>query len=158
MRGACDMPRMLESNIDLRTEAILAIRVHTLDAIFNNLARQAALNAGEYLSAPETYLRLAFKAQSQCRATLETLAAIKNPAPVAFVRQANIALGRQQVNNAASPVVNVSRARENEIEQSKQSGGSHELLPDTRASTLTSGISLPVQAVGAVHRAEKPRR
>jgi hypothetical protein len=36
---------------------------------------------------------LALKAQSQCRATLETLAAIKNPQPVAFVRQANIAHG-----------------------------------------------------------------
>jgi hypothetical protein len=36
-----------------------------------------------------TYLRLGLKAQSQCRATLETLAAIKNPRPVAFVQQAN---------------------------------------------------------------------
>ena len=48
------------------------------------------------------YLRLALKAQSQCRATLATLAAVKNPQPVAFVRQANIAHGPQQVNNAAA--------------------------------------------------------
>ena len=49
---------------------------------------------GEYLLATETYLRLALKAQSQCRATLETLAAIKNP-PVIFAKQANVTTGPQ---------------------------------------------------------------
>lgn len=34
------------------------------------------------------------KAQSQCRATLETLAAIKNP-PVIYAKQANISNGPQ---------------------------------------------------------------
>ena len=53
----------------------------------------------EYLPAAETYLRLALKAQAQCRATVEALAEIKNPRPVAFVKQANIAQGPQQVNN-----------------------------------------------------------
>jgi len=55
------------------------------------------------LSAMETYLRLALKAQAQSRATLETLAAIKNP-PVVFARQANINHGgQQQVNNGTAP-------------------------------------------------------
>jgi hypothetical protein len=40
----------------------------------------------------EAHARLALKAQSQCRATIETLAAIKNP-PVVVARQANIAQG-----------------------------------------------------------------
>jgi hypothetical protein len=39
------------------------------------------------------------KPQAQCRATIEALAEIKNPRPVAFVKQANIAQGPQQVNN-----------------------------------------------------------
>jgi hypothetical protein len=56
----------------------------------------------------ETFLRLALKAQSQCRATLETLAAIKNP-PVVFAKQANISSGHQQVNN----VVPATHAEEN---------------------------------------------
>jgi hypothetical protein len=47
-------------------------------------------------------MRLALKAQSQCRATLETAAAMKNSQPVAFVRQANVAHGPQQVNNSAA--------------------------------------------------------
>jgi hypothetical protein len=37
-------------------------------------------------------MRFGLKAQAQCRATLETLAAIKNP-PTVFARQANIADG-----------------------------------------------------------------
>jgi len=106
------------------------------------------------------YLRLALKAQSQCRTTLETLAVIKNPAPVAFVRQANIAHGPQQVNNTAMSVAvaDASRARENEIGQSKQSGGGHELLQDTRASTLASGIGTQMESVGEIERAEIRRR
>jgi hypothetical protein len=90
---------------------MLTAQAHTLDAIFGNCARRAAANMGEYMHAAELYLRLALKAQSQCRATLETLAAIKNPAPVAFVRQANISAGPQQVNNGTASTPDASRAR-----------------------------------------------
>jgi hypothetical protein len=69
-----------------------------VDAIFASLARRAQMNMGEYMNAVDRYMRLALKAQGQCRATLETLAAIKNP-PVVFAKQANIAQGPQQVNN-----------------------------------------------------------
>ena len=44
------------------------------------------------------YLRLALKAQAQCRATLETVAAIQQPRRL-VAQQANIAHGPQQVNN-----------------------------------------------------------
>jgi len=37
------------------------------------------------------------EAQSQCRATWEAIAEVKNPRAVAFVRQAYIAAGPQQV-------------------------------------------------------------
>src|SRR5262249_46188418 len=50
------------------------------------------------------------KAQAQCRAALETLVDMKNPAPFAYVRQANIAHGPQQVNNAPPPAAEPSRA------------------------------------------------
>lgn len=46
---------------------------------------------------------MALKAQAQCRATLEALAEIKNPRPVAFVKQANISGEHQQVNNGVQP-------------------------------------------------------
>ena len=51
----------------------------------------------------ETYMKLALKAQTQCRTTLQTLAEVKNPRPVAFVKQANISNGPQQVNNGVTP-------------------------------------------------------
>jgi hypothetical protein len=102
------------------------------------------------LGATETYLRLALKAQSQCRATLETLAAIKN-APVIYARQANVTTGPQQVNNGvAAPT----RGRESETAQNEQSEATHELLQDTRASSAAIGSDPALASVGEVHRAE----
>ncbi len=83
-------------------EALLLAQAVTLNTIFIHLAHRAQLNMGEYLDTTDRYLRLALKAQSQCRATLETLAVIKNP-PTVFARQANIAHGPQQINNAVPP-------------------------------------------------------
>lgn len=82
-------------------EMMLFNQAQALQGIFTSMARRAAMNAGEYLGATDTYLRLALKAQAQCRATLETLAEIKNPQPTAFIRQQNIA-ANQQVNNGAA--------------------------------------------------------
>jgi hypothetical protein len=81
-------------------ESLLTCQAASLNTIFTELARRAANNMGEHFDAFERYLRLALKAQNQCRATLETLAAIKNP-PVVFTKQANInhGNGNQQINN-----------------------------------------------------------
>jgi hypothetical protein len=79
-------------------EAKLTAQAMTLDRVFNEMAQRAALNMGTHLSATGTYLRLAFKAQSQCRATIETLAEVKYPKSATFIKQANIAQ-QQQVNN-----------------------------------------------------------
>ena len=80
-------------------EALLMAQAATLNAIFARCATAASRNLeGRYLDATDRYLRLAFRAQSQCRATIETLAVLKNPTTV-FARQANIAHGPQQVNN-----------------------------------------------------------
>lgn len=84
-------------------EASLYGQASALGAIFQGLAQRSAANMGENIETADRYMRLALKAQSQCRATLETLAEIKNPRSVAFVRQANIAAGHQQINNADTP-------------------------------------------------------
>lgn len=81
-----------------QAETMLLAQAHTLDAIFTQLAMRAGRNMGQYIGAADTYMRLALRSQSQCRATLETLATIKNPS-VVFAKQANIAHGHQQVNN-----------------------------------------------------------
>ena len=58
---------------------VLAAQAITLDSMFAELARRAAMNMGEYISAAERYGRLALKAQSNCRATLDTLAKLHQP-------------------------------------------------------------------------------
>ena len=45
------------------------------------------------------FVSLALKAQNQSRATLDTLANIKNPRQTVITKQANISNGPQQVNN-----------------------------------------------------------
>lgn len=87
----------LEENDLSRCEAMLFTQAHALQSIFMSLARRA--NNQEYLRNFEANLRLALKAQSQCVRTLEVLGTLKNPPNVAFVQQANIAHGHQQVNN-----------------------------------------------------------
>ena len=133
-------------------EATLTAQAVLLDGIFNEMARRAALNMAEHLNATEIYLRLALKAQSQCRTSIEALAEIKNPRPVAFVKQANIAHGPQQVNNgvqSAKPHAH----ENNSIQSNELSGGSNELLPDTSASALAGRVNPQLETVGAIDRA-----
>ena len=138
-------------------EVTLMAQTVALDSIFTELARRAALNMGEYMNATDTYLRLALKAQSQCRATLETLAEIKNPRAVAFVKQANIAHGPQQVNNGVQPAKPHAHGN-NSIQSNELSEASHELLPDTRASALAGRVNPPLETVGAIDGATDTSR
>ncbi|MBI5921923.1 MAG: hypothetical protein HY847_09735 [Betaproteobacteria bacterium] len=133
-------------------EAMLTAQATALDAIFNEMARRAALNIRTYLPVTETYMRMALKAQSQCRTTIEALAEIKNPRPVAFVKQANFAHGHQQVNNGVPPGEAPSHGN-NPIQSNELLGAGHELLPDTRASQAESRINSPVEAMGKIYRA-----
>jgi hypothetical protein len=154
--GELDLLSLIEAlkqaNGQERGEDMLTAQAHVLDAIFNSLAQRAAANMGEgYLQATETYLKLALRAQSQSRATWETLSAVKNPPMVGYARQANFAQN-QQVNNGVP-----SRARETDIGQSKQSGADSELLPDTRASETESGVDTPLETVGEIDRTKVGR-
>ncbi|WP_262965839.1 hypothetical protein [Methylobacter psychrophilus] len=79
-----------------RPEAMLLSQAHTLDQLFNSLAQKAFTQT--HMPHYESFLRLAFKAQGQCRATIQTLSDIKNPS-VVYAKQANIANGHQQINN-----------------------------------------------------------
>jgi hypothetical protein len=80
-----------------RPEALLMAQSTTLDAIFQDLTQLAYKHMNQ-LDVAERLLRLAFRAQSQSRATVETLGNLKNP-PLVFARQANLTTGPQQVNN-----------------------------------------------------------
>jgi hypothetical protein len=143
----------LANNGDLaRAETILIAQAQTLDSIFNNLARRASLNIGEYMNAADIYLRLALRAQAQCRATLETLSVIKNPQPVAFVRQANIAHGPQQVNYGMAQTSEVSRAEKNTNQQNKLLESLSDKRLDTGAENATGGTHPQMETLAAIDR------
>ena len=156
-----DAPTMLEelrgqaaaaNSGDLaQAEAMLMNQATALQSLFSRLAERGM--SCDQAAAFEANMRIALRAQAQGRATLETLAAIKNP-PIVYARQANIANGPQQVNNGtAAP----SRARENEIEPSKLSGANHELPQNEGTQALTGGVNKEVEAVGAIYGAKNGR-
>lgn len=142
-------------------EATLTAQAVALDSIFNALAKRAALNMGQYMEACETYLRLALKAQAQCRATLETLAEVKYPKAATFVRQQNVAY-QQQVNNGDS-LTNTrphARAEEKQIQQNEllEDGTNGGTYLDTGATTTASGSYQAMETMGTVHRANERQR
>jgi hypothetical protein len=96
-------------------DTLLVAQASTLNSIFVECMRRAAMNMGEYPQMMETYMRLALKAQSQCRATLESLSKIKNPPNATFVKQANIA-HNQQVNNGQAEPARTAEVRNPPIE------------------------------------------
>ena len=140
-----------------RMEALLTAQAHTLNALFNRLVCHGIANLAEYPDAMDRYMRLAFKAQAQARATVETLHEMKHPKPVSFVQQANIAHGPQQVNNATVPRAS---AHAREIENKP-----NELLEQTHGERLdpsSAGTPAPadtrMETVGAVHGTQNKRR
>lgn len=144
-----------------RPEAMLITHAHTLDTLFNELARRAAGNMGHYPETVERYMRLALKCQSQCRTTIETLADIKNPRPVAFVKQANIA-NNQQINNGAQPPGALmdqyaqahAGAREIKNQPNELLEAQHGKRLDTGTAGQAIGGNSAMEAVGAVYGAE----
>lgn len=156
----------VNSNDLAAAEQMLTAQSIALNAIFAEMARRSALNMGEYLDASERYMRLALKAQGQCRATIEALAAIKNP-PVVFAKQANIANGPQQVNNgvASAPANRAANKQEQAAPAHGENGKpANELLEMTDGERLdaaaqgAAGSANPwLATVGAIDRAKVVR-
>jgi hypothetical protein len=136
---------------------MLCSQAHTLDVIFNTLAQRAAQNIGTYMGAADTYMRLALKAQSQCRTTIEALQELKYPKAATFIKQANVG-NNVQVNNGAQP-------HSSNFAQEKDISPSNKLLTESAHATLdSSGAGAAIRAhseletVAAINRAENKRR
>jgi hypothetical protein len=149
---------------DMRqVEATLLAQAQTLNMLFTSLVHRCGET--QALQLFEARMRIALKAQAQCRSTLETLAEIKNPRPVAFVKQANISGGHQQVNNGVQPPGQFPEtntrerapARENEGAQNRLLEASHGERLDTRAQGTAGRAHPHVAAVGALNGAEDER-
>lgn len=138
-------------------EGMMTVQASTLDTIFTQLASRAALNMGKHLGATETYLKLALKAQAQCAKTIETLANIKNPSTVSFVKQANIGQS-VQVNNGTPPPSNLTSTHAHG-EKQKQANELLEQHHGERLDVGTTGEAIPVntrmETVATVSRASE---
>ncbi|QMV74461.1 hypothetical protein HS961_17375 [Comamonas piscis] len=135
-------------------EAMLMNQATALQSLFVKLT-ETGLQAS-LLRQQETALRLALKAQSQCRATLETLTNIKNP-PVVYAKQANVTTGPQQINNGlpAAPT----GTQENKFQKNKLKEFPHEQEQwlDAGTPSATGGTHSGAEALAPIHRADKRR-
>jgi len=140
------------SNGDLqRAETMLTAQAHTLDAIFNQLARRAI--DAERMDHLDRFLKLALRAQSQCRSTWEALAALKRPRALGYVHQANIAHGPQQVNNTLAAPDAPSRGRNQTLQNKLLEANDDERL-DPGAAGAPGRADSDLATVGASDRAE----
>lgn len=138
-----------------RTEALLLSQAHTLDTLFAHYVGKA--KGCEYLEHLKTYMNIGLRAQSQCRATLEALAEVKNPRPYIQNNRAEY----QQVNNGERPQTNNAfkeqhtPARAGE-EKPKMTNGLLEDHTDEWMDTGTpeaaSGTDKELEALEAQHR------
>jgi hypothetical protein len=150
VKALSDQTAQVNSGDMSRAETMLTAQAHTLDVIFNKLA-QRAINA-EFPNQLESFLKLALRAQSQSRATWETLSTIKNPPVAGYIKQANIAQGHQQVNNGAVPMTAPSRARENTKPQNELLERTNGKRLDASTACATSRPDPQMATVGEVHR------
>lgn len=123
-------------------EAMLTNQATALQGLFVRLAERGM--GCETLPGFEGNMRMALRAQNQARATLETLATIKNP-PVVFARQANIANGPQQVNNG-TPRAEIETAPNKVLQEMP-----HERM-DAGTPGKTGRSNPTLETVAAVHR------
>lgn len=138
-------------------EDMLFAQAIALQSLFVRLSEGAL--AAETIPNYDMKFRYALRAQSQCRATLETLATIKNP-PVLFARQANVSNGPQQVNNTINAQPADARAREIGSQQNELSGAAidGQLSQNGGASPLALTVDPALAPLGAVDGAADGRR
>ena len=136
-------------------EAMLINQATALQSLFVKLTEKGL--QASLLRQQETALRLALKAQSQCRATLETLANIKNP-PVVYAKQANVTTGPQQINNgglanAPSELASApqKKSRKNKL---KELPHEREQWLDASAPGGAGSAHQTAKAVAPIHRAD----
>jgi hypothetical protein len=123
-----------------KIEEMYISQAMALEVMFASLARRA--KAQDKLLQYETHMRLALKAQNQCRATLQAFVQLKQPSQTTFVKQANIAQGHQQVNNLAE---------KNITPQNELLKDSYAKL-DNGATPTTKGIDTTLETLETINR------
>ena len=73
-----EIQRSMKGDLSLATRMFTSQAI-SLDTLFTEMAGRAGNNLGQYPDTADRYMRLALKAQSACRATLEALAKLHQP-------------------------------------------------------------------------------
>lgn len=137
-----------------QVESMLMHQAVALQSMFADLASRA--KKAQSLQTVQCLTQLALRSQAGCRNTLQTLAEVKNPRQVAFVKQTNVAQ-TQQVNNGVPPPSRVENinASPNELLVEEPHGRTK---MDTRTKAKASRADSAVVAVDRVDRPAKRRR
>lgn len=142
-------------------EAMLIGQATALQTIFVSLAKRA--HHQQFQQHLEAFLGLALKAQAQSRATIQAVIDLKFPRQATFVKQANIAHGPQQVNNAPAPKPHPptnkrARAGKTESAQTELLEQQHGERMDTGKTGAAGGADPHMETMEAVHRPQNTRR
>ncbi len=129
-----------------KIEEMYISQAMALEVMFASLARRAKVQ--DKLLQYETHMRLALKAQNQCRATLQALVQLKQPVNTQFIKQANIAQGHQQVNNLAEKNI----TPQNELLKDEYA------KLDSRAATKTKRANTELEALDKINRRQNTGR
>ena len=127
-------------------EAMLIGQAQALQTMFVTLGRMAAIKTS--LPQYTAFMNMAFKAQSQSRATIQALTELKYPKQATFVKQANISNGHQQVNNTTSTHAPApARAKEIENPHNELLEAQHDDWLDNRKTTTPSATNQAMATV-----------
>jgi hypothetical protein len=147
-----DQAKAVNLNDLSKAEAMLMNQATALQSLFARLTEKAF--SATTLPHFDSFMRMALRAQNQCRATLKTLSGIKNP-PVVIARQANIAHGPQQVNNGIASAAGRPRAGKNKIQPNEllteEQGGAP---VDIRATSTAIRTDSAMETVRAINGTE----
>lgn len=152
VRDNCDAVK----NGDLSNmKETLVAQAMTLDAVFVEMARRGIMNMGQHMTATDKYFKLAMKAQSQCRNTIEALERI-NRGGEQVVRHVHV--------NEGGQAIVADHFHHNGGQNEKTKGQPHEQRDEssTQGSTMlgenTAGLEMPIPSNSGKEKVSSPRR
>lgn len=155
-KGLQDSFQSVNLNDLSKLEEMLVGQATALQTMFVHLAQRALQQ--EQMAHLDAFMNMAFKAQSQSRATISALVDLKFPRQATFVKQANIANGPLQVNNGMTASTPESHASKNLVSQNKllaqdtQYGSTY---LDARTEATTARPNSGVATVEKVYRSNE---
>lgn len=147
--------KIIEQGVELlkkgdlsKLEEMLYSQAVALNMMFSSLSLKATHQSN--IDVRTSITNLCLKAQNQSRNTIQTLINLKQPSQTAFIKQANIAHGHQQINNGETQTsVRNFQNKSNELLEVKDGQ-----RLDTGKKAETERVNSELEAVGAIHRGQ----